>query len=77
MPPRLKPYTEIGIRRLKCFRCGAPSPETQWNICADGNVFRAICAACDVAINELVLRFMRDPDWKSKILRYRIAKGLH
>lgn len=75
MPARLKPYTEIGIRRLKCFRCGAPA-ETQWNICADGNVYRPLCLQCDAGVNELVLRFMRDPDWKPKILRYRSAKGL-
>lgn len=74
MPQRRKPYTEIGIRRVKCFRCGSPA-ETQWNICADGNVFRAICRACDVALNEMVLRWMRFADWKAKMARYRKAKG--
>lgn len=67
--PRRKPYTEIGISRVPCLRCGAPSEE-QWNICADGNVFRGVCARCDVAVNALVMKFMRVPNWKAKMLAY-------
>lgn len=66
---RKKPYTELGIKRLKCFRCGAPAVH-QWQVCADGNVYRAICLACDIALNEMVLRFMGFKDWKAKIKRY-------
>lgn len=54
---RKKPYTETGIRRLKCFRCGARA-QFQWSICADLNQYRPICLECDVALNELVLEFM-------------------
>lgn len=67
---RRKPYTEIGIRRLKCFRCGARA-KTQWQVCADGNVFRPLCAACDIGLNKLVLRWMNDPDWRTKIAAYK------
>jgi hypothetical protein len=70
---RRKPYTEIGIRRLPCFRCGAAA-RFQWSICADGNIQRPLCAECDVALNNLVLRFMGDPEAASKVERYRIEK---
>jgi hypothetical protein len=73
--PRKKPYTEIGIRRLKCFRCGGRA-RFQWAICADGNVFRPLCARCDVALNALVLRWMRDPDRIAKMDAYRRSKGV-
>ena len=67
---RKTPYTAIGVRRLKCFRCGAPA-EHQWQICSDANVYRPICVDCDVALNELVLRFMRFRKWRSMIAAYR------
>lgn len=70
MPCRRKPYTQIGIRRVPCFRCGRPA-EHQWQICADGNLWRPLCTHCDVAINDCVLRFMRDPNRKTKMRRYR------
>lgn len=70
---RKKPYTAIGIRRLKCFRCKGPAVH-QWNACADGQ-YRPLCLACDVALNALVLRWMRDPDAKAKIARYRKASA--
>jgi len=57
---RKEPYTEIGVRRLPCFRCGRPS-RYQWQICSDGNIYRPICEACDVELNVLVLNFMRFP----------------
>lgn len=72
MGVRRTPYTERGIRRVPCVRCGAPSVH-QWQVCADGNVFRAVCQACDVALNRLVLRWMRDPQWAQKLRRYRAA----
>ena len=67
---RRKPYTQIGIRRVPCFRCGEPS-FFQWQICADGNRFRGLCKPCDIALNDLVLKFMRDPERASKIQAYR------
>jgi hypothetical protein len=63
------PYTEQGIKRQKCYRCGKPASE-QWNICADNNIYRPICQECDIMLNELVLRWMKDHDWHDKILAY-------
>lgn len=71
MPDRRKPYTERGISRVPCRRCGAPS-KFQWQVCADGNVWRGLCLACDVALNALVLGFMGDPDLIAKMEAYRI-----
>ena len=72
---RRKPYTEAGIRRVPCFRCGRPS-KCQWQVCADNNVYRPICKECDIALNTLVLMFMRDPDRAQKLVAYqkRLAK---
>jgi hypothetical protein len=67
---RKKPYTEIGIRRLKCFRCGKPAMH-QWQICADGNQYRPICEECDIALNEMVLKWMGFPDWQEKVAAYK------
>lgn len=68
---RRTPYTVRGIRRLPCRRCGAPA-RRQWQICSDKNVYRAICIPCDIALNELVLRWIGDPDWQAKIAAYRV-----
>ena len=57
---RKEPYTELGVRRLKCVRCHSPAAY-QWQICSDDNNFRPICAPCDVALNRMVLEWMRHP----------------
>ena len=67
---RKEPYTAIGIKRLPCFRCGKPATQ-QWQICSDGNLNRPMCDDCDIELNELVLRFMRDPDANKKIKEYK------
>ena len=59
-PKRPQPYTDTGIRRLRCVRCGERA-WSQWQVCADGNNFRAICQMCDVALNRLVLEWMGHP----------------
>lgn len=66
---RRQPYTAIGIERLPCFRCGAPAFH-QWQICADGRLFRPLCLACDIALNRLVLEWMGDPAAKEKADAY-------
>jgi NAD-dependent SIR2 family protein deacetylase len=66
---RKTPYTEIGIRRLKCIRCGKPA-KYQWNACSDDNIWRPLCTECDIEINKLVLQFMGFPDWEEKIIKY-------
>lgn len=67
--PRTKPYTERGIRRLRCRRCDAPAAR-QWQICADNNVYRPLCIECDIALNALVLRWMFDRKADEKMEAY-------
>jgi hypothetical protein len=70
--PRRTPYTAIGIRRLQCFRVGcANRAETQWQICADGRVFRPLCLPCDIELNRLVLEWAGLPDAAEKLAAYR------
>jgi len=70
---RKTPYTKIGIRRLKCFRCSNRA-EAQWQICSDGNVWRPLCLECDVKMNKMVLGFMGFKDSEEKIAKYREEK---
>lgn len=58
--PRTKPYTEAGLRRLKCIRCDKPAL-TQWQICGDGNQYRPLCLACDYRLNVMVMKWMGLP----------------
>jgi hypothetical protein len=66
---RRQPYTERGIRRVPCARCGQPSRQ-QWRICADGQGWRGLCNACDIELNRLVLIFIADPNAGGKITDY-------
>lgn len=70
---RREPYTEIGIRRMKCARCGAPA-RFQWQICSDRGNFRPVCLDCDIALNRAVLAFMRHPQAKQLGDDYEQAK---
>lgn len=63
---RRKPYTEGGIKRLTCIRCGLQA-SSQWQICADLNNYRPVCRGCDVLLNQLVLKFMGHP-WVTKLI---------
>lgn len=72
---RRTPYTDAGIRRVPCAKCGEPS-QCQWQICADKRVFRGLCVECDVALNALVLSWVGDPDASKKIAAYRKGRGL-
>jgi len=67
---RRDPYTEMGIRRVPCFRCGEPAGQ-QWMICANGNRWVPLCNACDVKLNRLVLKFMGFPDVRERMAAYR------
>jgi len=67
---RKRPYTTIGVRRLSCARCGQPAT-CQWQVCADGNLYRPICPRCDLLLNRLVLQTMRDPETVAKMQRYQ------
>jgi hypothetical protein len=67
---RREPYTDAGIRRVPCVRCGDPGA-TQWQVCADQSRYRAMCLACDIALNEVVLKWANDPQWELKMNWYR------
>jgi hypothetical protein len=66
---RKAPYTVAGVRRLLCARCQRRKAAHQWRCCAD-SLWRPICRPCDVALNRMVLRFMRDPERVRKMHRY-------
>ena len=66
---RKKPYTETGVKRLPCVKCGEPATQ-QWCACADG-LWRPICTKCDITLNGIVLMFMSDPDVVAKMKRYQ------
>ena len=72
---RRQPYTEAGIKRLKCIRCGNPA-RFQWQICADGNNHRPLCAPCDVSLNRLVLWWMCHPKSDELARKYAARKGV-
>jgi hypothetical protein len=71
---RREPYTDAGVRRLPCFRCGKAA-EFQWSVCAAGNLHHPLCRRCDVALNELVLNWMGHPERDRLIAAYREEKG--
>jgi hypothetical protein len=70
---RKHPYTEAGVLRLSCIRCGS-KPKFQWQICSDGNNFRPLCVECDVALNRLVLEWMGHPKASELADRYESEK---
>jgi hypothetical protein len=70
--PRKEPYTGSGIKRVPCVRCGQKAVH-QWNVCADGNHFRALCLPSDIDLNRVVLEWANDPHAKAKVEAY--AKG--
>lgn len=72
---RETPYTAAGIKRRPCARCGKPA-STQWQVCADGSVYRPLCTACDVALNALVLKWAGDPLVDVKVAHYALEHGL-
>lgn len=55
---RRRPYTEVGILRMTCSRCGKPAT-AQWQCCANENRWSPLCTECDVQLNVLSVRFMR------------------
>ncbi len=71
---RKNPYTEIGIRRVPCFRCGMPSVQ-QWQICSLNNEYKGLCVQCDIDLNRIVLKFMRISPKEVKRLIRDYEKG--
>lgn len=66
---RRRAYTEIGIQRVPCARCGRPSSQ-QWQICANDNYYRGVCEECDIELNRTVLEFFRFPDVADRLKCY-------
>jgi hypothetical protein len=67
---RREAYTEIGIRRLKCTRCGARA-DFQWSACANNNYHLPVCRGCDIELNKLTLEFMNIPNAAELLDSYR------
>ena len=72
---RSKPYTATGIKRQSCAKCGEPA-EHQWNICADGGLFRPLCKTCDVKLNAMVLAWVGHPDAVELLRIYAWEQGI-
>lgn len=70
---RKKPYTEIGVRRLPCSKCGEPG-FSQWSICADQSNYRVLCLKCDIALNKLVLNWIGHPSADILINHYTLLQ---
>lgn len=70
---RSKPYTSTGIKRLPCARCGAKA-NSQWQVCADGGLFRPLCTPCDIDLNRMVLIWMNDPEAEAKAAAYEMKE---
>jgi len=66
---RKKPYTEMGISRIPCARCGKPSSQ-QWQVCALGNMFMGVCENCDIELNKVVLKFFKIKNSKNIMDKY-------
>jgi hypothetical protein len=61
--------TVTEIRRRRCFRCRRRG-YAHWSICADDNRPRVLCIKCDIALNKLVLRWMRFSRRRDILHRY-------
>ncbi len=70
---RKKPYTEIGIRRLKCRRCGKKCV-AQWSACANNMQYIPMCLDCDIEINRMVLEYFNIPNRKLLMKEYIVRK---
>ena len=60
---------------MGCAHCDAPETAHRWSVaaCANGRkkVEPELCTPCDIALNELVLRFIRHPEAEELIAAYR------
>lgn len=66
---RKHPYTALGLSRLKCIACDQPAV-AQFQVCADGNVYRPVCSEHDRQINSAVLCLMGHPDVDTVMREY-------
>ena len=69
---RRKPYTAIGIRRVTCCVAGCEEKARyQWQCCATGNKWMAICPEHDVALNDAALKLIGHPERAGLIEAYQ------
>jgi hypothetical protein len=69
---RRRPYTVIGIRRLKCARKGCPNrAAATWQVCADGRIYRPVCPDCSVELDHLVLALLGGPRGRRRRKPYK------
>jgi hypothetical protein len=69
---RSKPYTVVGLARVKCAHCGEPASR-QWSLrpCALGRTaWYPLCAAHDLTLNATVLHFLNVPDADALLAAY-------
>ena len=66
---RRKPYTDKGIRRLRCQRCSASATAT-WNCCANDNLHIPLCLDCDIELNRLTMEFFKIPRRAGLLRKY-------
>lgn len=68
------PYTEAGLKRVKCIRCYRKA-EQQWSVqvCANNRrrVWLPLCNECDIQNNAQTLAFFKFPKWWQLIEKYR------
>lgn len=72
---RRKPYTDIGLRRMACTRCGCKPSKYQWNSCACHNLWMPICEECDILLNQMVLDFFNFQNKRELMEAYLIKIG--
>lgn len=72
---RLRPYTEAGLGRVPCARCGSPS-RFQWSIdvCALRRkiVWVGLCTEHDIELNAQSLEYIRWPDREAAMRDYAV-----
>lgn len=65
---RRRPYTERGISRVPCVKCGAPS-KYQWRICST-DAWTAVCRRHDIEVNRKIARWAFGSDAEPLLKRY-------
>lgn len=68
---RYKEYTHEGRKRVPCSRCGRKPGFSSWQVCALGHTQHVLCKSCDIALNSLVLRWMKWPNHEQIAKAYR------
>lgn len=63
------PYTAEEIVEEPCCRCGAPSMY-QWDCCATGHDYLALCVSCDIGLNRAALEYIGHKDIEELMAAY-------